>query len=221
LPEKAHHIFQYLHLVEALGASGEPAAPHVRVTDEEIVQAKNAFFHHVDPAIPWIGICAGAEYGPAKHWPIDRFVQTAVDIHHQTGCAWILVGGPGDVSINSEIQFGIKKVNSAIPVLDLAGRTSLRQLACVLKQCRTVLSNDSGPMHLAAALGIPVVALFGSTSKELTEPGYPAQEGAKHELLWAGAPCSPCFLRECPIDFRCMTALRVTDVAAAVLRALA
>ncbi|MGA2854691.1 MAG: glycosyltransferase family 9 protein, partial [Verrucomicrobiota bacterium] len=102
-------------------------------------------------------------------------------------------------------------------VRDLCGQTSLRELMALLKCCRVLLTNDSGPMHVAAALGTPVVAPFGSTSPELTGPGLPGD--ARHRLLKSGAPCSPCFLRECPIDFRCMTGITAERVVDAVLDA--
>jgi heptosyltransferase-2 len=102
--------------------------------------------------------------------------------------------------------------------LNLAGKTNLGELCAGLKLCRTLLTNDSGPMHVAAALGTPVVALFGSTSPELTGPGLPGD--ARHQLLRANAPCSPCFLRECPIDFRCMNGINVERAVEAVLRAV-
>jgi len=87
----------------------------------------------------------------------------------------------------------------------------------MLKLCRVLLTNDSGPMHVAAALGTPVVAPFGSTSPELTGPGLPGDP--RHRLLKSDAPCSPCFLRECPIDFRCMNGFAVEQVVAAVIEA--
>ena len=89
----------------------------------------------------------------------------------------------------------------------------------LLKLCRVLLTNDSGPMHVAAALGTPVVVPFGSTSFELTGPGLPGD--SLHHLLRAQAACAPCFRRTCPIDFRCMTGISVERVVAAVLEALA
>jgi heptosyltransferase-2 len=105
--------------------------------------------------------------------------------------------------------------------LNLAGRTSLRQLMAWLKLCKVVLTNDSGPMHLAAALGTPVVVPFGSTSPELTGPGLPGNPAPRHRLLRAQPGCAPCFRRDCPIDFRCMTGLSVERVTEAVLGVLA
>ena len=85
-----------------------------------------------------------------------------------------------------------------------------------MKYCAAVLTNDSGPMHAAAALGTPVVVPFGSTSIELTGPGLPG-DSSTHKLLSADAPCAPCFLRECPVDFRCMNDIAVEQVVEAVL----
>jgi heptosyltransferase-2 len=88
----------------------------------------------------------------------------------------------------------------------------------LLKLCRLLLTNDTGPMHVAAALGTPVVVLFGSTSPELTGPGLPGDP--RHQLLTSATPCAPCFRRTCPIDFRCMTAIRPDRVVKAVLHSL-
>ena len=103
-------------------------------------------------------------------------------------------------------------------VVNLAGKTSLRELMALLKLCRVLLTNDSGPMHVAAALGTPVVVAFGSTSPELTGPGLPGDPS--HHLLKANAPCAPCFRRACPIDFRCMTGINVGGAVEGVLQAI-
>ena len=99
-------------------------------------------------------------------------------------------------------------------VLNLAGKTSLRELMACLKLCRVLLTNDSGPMHVAAALGTPVVVPFGSTAPDLTGPGLP--NDPRHHLMKSDAPCSPCFRRTCPIDLRCMTGISVHSIVEAV-----
>jgi heptosyltransferase II len=223
LPPSAHHIFQYLHLAAALGAKPEPTAPKLEVPDEAVAQfaAKFGLTGKSSQNPSWLGLNAGAEYGPAKRWPEERFVEAAIQIQNRLPCRWLIFGAQGERDLAERIAAAVNgaakdKTPSAV---NLAGRTSLGELCAGLKFCRALLTNDSGPMHVAAALGTPVVALFGSTSPELTGPGLPGD--TRHQLLRANAPCSPCFLRECPIDFRCMTGITVERAMDAVLRAIA
>jgi heptosyltransferase-2 len=173
-------------------------------------------------APPCFGLNAGAEYGPAKRWPERRFIEAAVDIQRRMRCRWLVFGVGAEKELAARIAAGIRQAASPEQrdscVLDLAGGTSLGELCAALKLCRVLLTNDSGPMHVAAAAGTPVVVPFGSTSPELTGPGLPGDE--RHQLLQAGVPCAPCFLRECPIDFRCMTGITVESVVSAVMREL-
>ena len=212
LPSPAHQMHEYLHLAAALGASLQPGAPQLFVTPEEMEAAKKKF--GLDKITqPVFGLNPGAEYGPAKRWPIRNFVPAAQGIQQRTGCAWILFGGKADIAAANQIQTALPQAT----VFNLAGATSLRELMALLKICRVLLTNDTGPMHVAAALGTPVVVPFGSTSPELTGPGLPGDP--RHRLIKSDAPCSPCFLRECPIDFRCMNGISVERVVEAVLAA--
>jgi heptosyltransferase-2 len=213
-PGTVHQIHEYLHLAAALGAHPAPVAPQLVVTGEEVAAARNKF--GLPPqAGPILGLNPGAEYGPAKRWPAERFIGAAREIQRQTNCTWVLFGGKNDTAITGQIQSALGHQPA---VINLAGRTTLRELMALLKLCRGLLTNDTGPMHVAAALGTPVVAPFGSTSPELTGPGLPGD--ARQRLLKADAPCAPCFLRECPIDFRCMSGIGVEPVVMAVLAAL-
>ena len=211
-PQSAHQIFEYLDLVAALGANREPLAPQLLVMPDEI-EATRGKFGLEKIARPIIGLNPGAEYGPAKRWPVEKFIAAAKEIQQRTNCIWILFGGNNDLPITNQIESAIGNRQSAI--LNLSGKTSLRELMALLKLCRVLLTNDTGPMHVAAALGTPVVVPFGSTSPELTGPGLPGD--ARNQLLKSDAPCSPCFLRECPIDFRCMNGISVAGVVKAVL----
>jgi heptosyltransferase-2 len=164
----------------------------------------------------------GAEYGPAKRWPVERFAAAAREIQKRTNCVWMILGGKTDAEaqraadiLSAEQNF---RQDAGSTFLNLAGRTTLRELMALLKSSRVLLTNDTGPMHVAAALGTPVVVPFGSTSPELTGPGLPGDR--RHHLLKSHAPCSPCFLRECPIDFRCMKGISVERVVEAVVNAL-
>ena len=209
----SHQIHEYLHLVAVLGANPEPLPPQLFVTPEEIEAVKKKF-GLAKIAGPFFGLNPGAEYGPAKRWPIEKFIATAREIQKRTNCTWLVFGGRTDVVVANRIESAIPSPPSAI--WNVAGKTSLRELMALLKLCRVLLTNDSGPMHVAAALGTPVVVPFGSTSPELTGPGLPGDP--RHRLLQSDAPCSPCFLRECPIDFRCMNGIGVKQVVEAVLQ---
>jgi heptosyltransferase-2 len=215
IPAASHHIHHYLHLVAALGANPEPVAPRIAVADSEIVDARRKFGLHADRV--WIGLYAGAQYGPAKRWPVERFIAAAREIEKQRNCAWLIFGGENDSAIAARIESALRHPAAAIE--NLAGRTTLREMCVALSVCRVLVTNDSGPMHVAAAVGTPVVAIFGSTSPELTGPGLPGDP--RHRIVRASVPCSPCFLRECPIDFRCMNGITPDSVAAAVLEVLA
>jgi heptosyltransferase II len=217
LPAEAHHVHQYLHLAAALGADPRPAAPQLVLTPQEVAAARSRFIPPKARAERWIGLNAGAEYGPAKRWPVDGFVQAAAELQARIECAFLIVGGPRDLELAAALAAELTSASVA-PVINLAGQTTLRELCAVLQPCRVVITNDTGPMHVAAAVGTPVVVPFGSTAPELTGPL--SLGGARHFPLAAGVPCSPCFLRECPIDFRCMHGISTAQVAAAVLDAL-
>lgn len=210
----AHQVHEYLHLVAALGANAAPVPPLLFVTHEEVAAVRKKFGLETI-AGPVFGLNAGAEYGPAKRWPVDKFVAVAQELQKRTNCVWLLFGGKGDETIAAQIQ---SAVGSQPAVFNLAGRTTLRELMALMKFCHLLLTNDTGPMHVAAALGTPVVVPFGSTSPELTGPGLPGDP--RHRLLKSDAPCSPCFLRICPIDFRCMQGITPAQVVESALLAI-
>ncbi|MCE9610369.1 MAG: lipopolysaccharide heptosyltransferase II [Chthoniobacter sp.] len=198
-PRPRHQVHDYLALAEFVGADiADALAP----TTRQSPPAKRP---------PVIGLCAGAEYGGAKRWLPERFAETMRLIHERTGCEWKLFGVEKDRPVADAIL-----ATAAIPSTDLIGKTTLAQLMDELRTCDVLLSNDTGTMHLAAHLGVPVVALFGSTEPTLTGP-----LGLHHRVIRRHVECSPCFLRECPIDFRCMKAIEVPEVVAAIEAALA
>jgi heptosyltransferase-2 len=210
LPASAHHLHQYLHIVATVGGKAEPLPPCLAVSEGEVAAMRDRIgtVHR-----PLVGLVAGAEYGPAKRWPVDRFVAAARELQSRANCAFVLLGGKGDAEITGTLA-------ATLPgAVNLAGATTLRELCAALKACRVVIANDTGPMHVAAAVGTPVVGIFGSTSPELTGPGLPG--ASQPALLRSTAPCAPCFLRECPVDFRCMREITTEQVIAAALKALA
>lgn len=205
---ESHQLFSYLHLISHLGASDQLRSPHLSVSETEQTLFRNRFLdsrtlvssHRI------LGLNAGAEYGPAKRWPVQRFIDLLIQSQKRGPHLWILFGGPNDVpTIDTIRQAALRALGSQGDeslIVSVAGRTSLRELMAGLSLCEAVVTNDTGPMHVAAALGVPVVVPFGSTSPELTGPGLPGDP--RHQLVVSTASCAPCFLRECPIDFRCM-----------------
>lgn len=163
-----------------------------------------------DAGVPRIGLCAGAEYGGAKRWPEDRFARVASAVSRRRQCEWVLFGTAGERGLADRIESAADAV-----VVNRVGRTTLAGLIDELSACRALLTNDTGTMHLATLLGVPVVAIFGSTEPRLTGPLGPGHQVLRHQV-----ECGPCFLRECPLDFRCMDAVTVDEAVEAVLRAI-
>lgn len=208
IPPAAHHVHHYLRLISSLGACAEPCPPVIDIPTVEVDNALEKFGVPTGDRRPLIGINAGAEYGPAKRWPLSHFSSTIQELHAKTQARFVLFGGPGDLSLAKELTDLIRNsVGDNQPAIyEVTGKTSLRELAALLKACHAVISNDSGPAHLAAAVGSIVVIPFGSTSPELTAPGSPGTQ--RHSIIKTPLPCSPCFQRECPIEYRCLREIR-------------
>lgn len=218
-----HQIHRYLGLAAALGASPEPLAPQIDVAADDVdAVASRLGCRASNTDRPLFGLNPGAGHGPAKCWPPEQFIAAASELQRRTDCRWAVFGGPRDVERASRIAAAIQENyerhcperRGQTIVWNLAGETSLSELCAALTLCRLLVTNDTGPMHVAAAVGTPIVAIFGSTSPALTGPGLPGDP--RHVLLSSPTPCAPCFRRECPIDFRCMTAVTVPHVVQAV-----
>ena len=205
-----HQVHDYLDIVSHLGGNGAVVQPRLWLSPGEL-PSLTKFLH--EGLRPFIGINAGAEYGPAKRWMPDRFAEAAARISEEIPSRWLLLGGPGDVEVANRIETKLRaSIDDPRAIVNVAGKTTLMELCELIKFCRLLLTNDTGPMHLADAVGTPVVAIFGSTSAELTGPS-----GKYSRVVREPVECSPCFLRECPIDFRCMNSVTVDRVVATVL----
>ena len=213
-PNNSHQLHHYLRLVGHLGANAGPLPPRLVPGNAATQVMATRLAPSLASGKPLIGLNAGAEYGPAKRWPLDRFARVARMLAERTGCHFVLFGGKADIPLAEELTHQLQ----GLTVTSLAGQTSLAELMAALALCRVVITNDTGPMHLAAALGTPVVVPFGSTSPELTGPGLPGD--SRHPLLLGEAPCAPCFLRQCPVDFRCMLSIPVERAVQATLEVL-
>jgi heptosyltransferase-2 len=204
-----HHSLRFLRIARECGAeTSNIEVPNPKQTSN--IQPSQGYGLAGEHQ-PLIGLCPGAEYGPAKRWLPERFAEAAAKITEQSSAQWILFGTKKDAAIGEQIAAAIGD-----HCVNRIGQTTLDQLIDELRQCRLLLTNDTGTMHLAALLGVPVIAVFGSTEPRLTGP-----LGNGHIILRHHVECSPCFLRECPIDFRCMKAVSTDEVAGAVLSMLA
>jgi heptosyltransferase-2 len=160
-----------------------------------------------------ITLCPGAEYGPAKRWPLDRYRAVMERISEKHDMSWIIVGTAKEAALGDQLAKDFPG-----NVENLCGKTTLPELIAELKQCHLLLTNDTGTMHLADLLGIPVVAIFGSTEPSLTGPA--GATTPPHRILRRKVECSPCYLRTCPIDFRCMKEISIEAVVQAVEESL-
>jgi heptosyltransferase-2 len=214
LERPQHQSARYLALMTALDISGSDEHPQVSVTEGSARRAGDLLAKNgLDPASTIVGMAPGAAYGHAKRWPPSRMAEVAGRLGAR-GATCVLVGAAGDRDAGREIE---SAVSSPARVVNLIGRTDLRLLIGVLQRCRAFVSNDSGAMHLAAAVGVPVTAIFGPTDERVTSPiGSP---GA-HDVLVHPVFCRPCMLRDCPIDHRCMKRITVDTVYDAVVKRL-
>jgi heptosyltransferase II len=201
--KNVHQIDYYLEMVKALGCVPVNREIHME-TKINLLDARNILrkFIPEETKKMIIGIAPGATYGPAKKWFPDRFAETADKLSEKFSAQVIIMGGRADGETAQEIR----KLARA-KLIDLAGKTTLREAIYLISQCSLFISNDSGLMHIAGALNIPTIAIFGSTNPVTTSPA-----GNKSIIVRREVPCSPCLKKTCPTDFRCMKLISVEDV---------
>jgi len=188
-----HVADQYLGLLEDLGL---PTSKAELPPPPTLPKPKDA------PSQPYLAILPGAAYGPAKRWDPASFASVIRDLQKSHSLQPILMGGPGDIKACKAVAQSLES-----PITDLSGKTTTLELAHWLAHARLILCHDSGPMHLAAFLRKPAVAIFGST-----EPAWTGPLGSSVTVVRHKVSCSPCFLKTCPIDRRCMTRLTPEEV---------
>lgn len=206
-----HEVFYYLHLVAELerrlygSTTVETREPETGlcVTDARLHAAQGLLRESgARPGRPLVAICPGSTNSRAKRWPSERFAAVADLLSERVGAEIVLVGAAEESDISAEVARHMR----ARPVV-LTGRTDLAQTTAVLKAADLLVTNDTGPAHVAAAVGCPVVVIFGPTNPVTTRPFSTTAEVVRHP-----PDCAPCMLRDCPIDHRCMTAISPEDV---------
>ncbi len=205
----AHEQYYYLELLRRAGWMDTPRGEEfisLAVSEEQRRRAEALLREEgARPQALRVAIGAGASYGSAKCWPPARFAELANQLAAKFDCDVILFGTSAEESMAQAILAGMKRAP-----INLTGKTAIADLPGLLSQCHLFVGNDSGAMHVAAAVGLAVVAVFGPTDPQGTAPVTPRSTVVQEKPY-----CSPCFLRRCPTDHRCMTAIRPEAVAAA------
>lgn len=199
-----HQRFYYLELLKRAKLIGNyPSDSAIRFSGAAAhAQAGRLRFERAGIPGSVIGVSPGAAYGGAKRWLPERFAEAAVEIATERNTSIAVFGAKEESTICERVQQGIEA--AGVRCLNFAGTTSLLEFIELAAACDLYLTNDSGPMHIASALGVPTVAIFGATDDEATGP-----TGTLSRVVREAVECSPCLLRECPIDHHCMT--RVTS----------
>jgi heptosyltransferase-2 len=199
----AHHVTYYLDLLDGLGFKTLPPRLSLpRPQQETALMRERLSRKGWDEAVPLVLLNPGAQYGPSKRWPAERFRAVARRITGERDVFLAISGSAADIPLAEEIAEGLNPK----PVI-LAGKTSLEELLAVIGLTRLFVTNDSGPMHIANALGTPLVALFGPTDHRATGPFQQPSALVRHE-----AACWPCLNRVCPFDHRCMLDISPDEV---------
>ena len=217
--EPVHHAEYYGELSRRLGVPCQPGVAPSMGASEPSVRRAEALLRQYGWAVTGrlVAILPGAAYGQAKQWAPDRLAELASRLVLEHGARCLVLGATHDRAASRAIESWLRAraPEAAAGVLDLVGHTSLGALAGLLSLASLCISNDSGGMHVAAALGRPVVAIFGPTDERVTRPL------GDHDVIVESVFCRPCMLRDCPIDHRCMKRITVDRVLAAAAARLA
>ena len=205
---RLHHTEYYLKMLSHYGITARSKTLSLTVTEEEELEAEKTLMRGGIAATDFLlGINPGATYGSAKRWYPERFAAVADELSGIWGARVVITGAPAEKEIADDIAAAMK-----VECLNMAGRTSVRQLMALIKRCNFFITNDSGPMHIAAAFRVPLVAIFGPTDHITTSPF-----SDRATIVRQDTECAPCLKRECPSDHRCMMDITVKEVVAAAL----
>jgi len=209
---QVHQIDYYVEMLKAAGFQSAGRAVHLPLNEEYgALGDKLMGAFGLANGKTLCGLAPGAAYGPAKKWYPERYAAVADRLAASHHVQVLMMGSEGDRASLDDVQSFAKN-----RLVNLAGKTNLKEAIALIARCRLFISNDSGLMHVAGALGIPTVAIFGSTNPTATSP-----VGEKSVVLYKGVPCSPCLKKVCPTDFACMDRIGVDEVYETARRLLA
>jgi len=201
---KKHQVHYYLDMLKSLGMKTAGDTPRLFPDKAEKAEAARLLKSHgIDRGGLIVGVNPGAQYGVAKKWYPERYGEVADRLIESHGASIIIFGGPGDVSVAAAVQ-----ASMAGEALNLAGMTTLGGLMALVGMCGLFITNDTGAMHVASALGVPTLAVFGSTDPVATGPS-----GSRTRVVRNPVYCSPCLKRKCPLKhYKCLESVSVEDV---------
>ena len=211
-----HESYYYLELLRRAGLMDNPLPEHPSIQLEGAAQARvhgSALLNAAGIESPAIGVSPGAAFGSAKRWLPERFAEAAISVSRASSHPVVLFGSAAERELCTAIAARISA--SGAHVHNFAGQTTLADFIDIAASCAVFLTNDSGAMHIASALAVPTVAVFGATDHIATGPTGPLARIVRHPV-----ECSPCKMRECPIDHRCMTRVGAAEVAETALNLL-
>lgn len=198
-----HQVEYYLSILKAVGLKAESRNPVLYLSKKDIAKAENLLqLQGICKNDFILGISPGAIFGNAKRWPFERFAKISDWASERWGAKVIILGSGKEKDIGNKIA-GIMRNKAA----DFCGTTSLGEAMGIISRCNLFVTNDSGLMHVAAALGVPTLAIFGSTDHVATGP-----RGIKTRIIKHDIDCSPCLKPECPTDFKCMLSIEPEEV---------
>ena len=201
--KELHQVEYYLEMVRSLGVPSSTKTVALRPHEADCFRAEALLRDHgIGEKDLLIGLAPGAAYGPAKMWFPERFAAVADRLADASSAHVLLFGSGGDAPQTQKVRDHAKH-----SVIDLAGKTSLRETIALMARCSLFISNDSGLMHIAGALNVPLIAIFGSTNPVATSP-----PGENSIVIRKNVSCSPCLKKTCPTDFRCMDLIGVDEV---------
>ena len=215
---EGHQVDRYQRLTSALGFPSGSSTPQLTISPA-IRAAAAALLAAAgwNGRAPIVALAPGAAYGGAKRWPPEYFGELAGALTKDQVVS-VLIGSGADAATGRDVEAVVRERGAA--VVNMIGKTDLESLAGVLSHARTLVTNDSGAMHVAAALGVPITAIFGPTRENETAPVSQQPPAASHRVLVNPVWCRPCMLRECPLDHACMRGVAPTAVLAAARRTL-
>lgn len=206
--KQVHETHYYLRILERTGLDAPYSPPIFQPSDQALRNARNTLEGLRLIGSFLLGIAPGAAFGTAKQWPAEKFAQAADVILSKTGGSALLFGSPKEAEVTARVKAAMTQ-----PAVDLAGQTDLAGAAALIQRCQMFLTNDSGLMHLAAAVDVPLVAIFGSTNPTTTSPVSGKARLIRHEV-----DCSPCLKPHCDRDVhQCMDLVTPDEVVEAAL----